>query len=114
MDDQAVSSQVFSRTRNVFFRARPIIYILIVLGGCASSYLYKVRAHNIFSCQASGYTADHILHTATQQITVTTTMEPFGLTLNLQREDPLQLRMCCSLGTAGCSLHFPQLPQRAG
>ena len=61
MDDQVVSSQIFSRTRNVLFRARPIIYILIILGGCVSSYLYKVRAHNIFSCQASGYTADAYL-----------------------------------------------------
>jgi hypothetical protein len=61
MDDQTVSSQVFARTRNVLFRARPIIYILILLGGCASSYLYKVRAHNIFFCQASGYTSDAYL-----------------------------------------------------
>ena len=61
MDDLAVTSQVFSKAQNVLFRARPIIYILILLGGCASSYLYKVRAHNIFSCQASGYTSDTYL-----------------------------------------------------
>ena len=61
MDDQAITSQFFSRTRNFLFRGRPIIYILILLGGCASSYLYKVRAHNIFSCQATGYTSDTYL-----------------------------------------------------
>jgi hypothetical protein len=61
MYHQAVTSQFLSRTRDAFLKGRPIIYILILLGGCASSYLYKLRIHNIFSCQASGYTSDTYL-----------------------------------------------------
>jgi hypothetical protein len=61
MDDQAVSSQLFSKTRAVLLTGRPTIYILILLGACVSSYLYKLRVDNIFSCQGSGYTSDTYL-----------------------------------------------------
>ena len=40
---------------------RPTIYILILLGACVASYLYKLRTDNIFACQASGYTSDRYL-----------------------------------------------------
>jgi hypothetical protein len=61
MDDQAVRSQFFSRTRQVFFIARPTVYIMILLGACVSSFLYTLRAADIFSCQASGYSSDAYL-----------------------------------------------------
>jgi hypothetical protein len=61
MDDQAVRLQYFSRTRDVLFVDRTTIYILILLGVCVLSYLFKIRVDNIFSCQASGYTSDTYL-----------------------------------------------------
>jgi len=50
-----------SSTREVLFTGRPITYILILLAACVSPYLYKLRAHDIFVCQASGYTSDSYL-----------------------------------------------------
>ena len=61
MDDQVVRSQFLSRSRHVLFIGRPTVYILILLCACVFSCLYKLRADNIFSCQASGYTADTYL-----------------------------------------------------
>jgi hypothetical protein len=61
MDDQVVRSQFLSRSRHVLFIGRPTVYILILLCGCVFSCLYKLRADNIFSCQARGYTADTYL-----------------------------------------------------
>ncbi len=52
---------IFSRIRDFLLVARPIIYILIILGVCAASFLFKLRADNIFACQASGYTTDRYL-----------------------------------------------------
>jgi hypothetical protein len=61
MQDQAVRSQSLSKTKHVLFVGRPTLYILILLCACISSWLYKLRADNIFSCQASGYTSDTYL-----------------------------------------------------
>jgi hypothetical protein len=61
MDDQTVRSQSLPRTRDFLFMGRPIVYILILLGACVSSYFYKLRVADIFSCQASGYTSDTYL-----------------------------------------------------
>jgi hypothetical protein len=58
MDDQAVD---LLRSRHAFFIGGPTVYILILLCACVSSSLYKLRADNIFSCQASGYTVDTYL-----------------------------------------------------
>ena len=58
MDDRAFTSRI----RNALFVGRPAIYILILLGACVASYLYKLRTDNIFGCQASGgYTSDRYL-----------------------------------------------------
>ena len=61
MDERATRLHFLSKTRDVLFIGRPTIYILLLLGACASSYLYKLRVDNIFSCQASGYTSDRYL-----------------------------------------------------
>ena len=53
--------QIFSRTRDFLLVARPTLYILIILGVLATSFLYKLRADNIFACQASGYSSDRYL-----------------------------------------------------
>ena len=53
--------QTVSRTRDFLFVARPAVYILVVLGVLATSFLYKLRVDNIFACQASGYTSDRYL-----------------------------------------------------
>jgi hypothetical protein len=61
MDARVVSSQVFLRKRDGLFKERPAIYILILLAACAASFLYQLRADNIFACPASGYTSDRYL-----------------------------------------------------
>lgn len=40
---------------------RTTIYILILLAALVVPFLYKLRADNIFACQASGYTSDRFL-----------------------------------------------------
>jgi len=61
MDARAVSSKAFLRKRDSLFKERPAIYILILLAACAASFLYQLRANNIFACPASGYTSDRYL-----------------------------------------------------
>jgi hypothetical protein len=61
MDARAVPLQVSLRKRDGLFKERPAIYILILLAACAASFLYQLRADNIFACPASGYTSDRYL-----------------------------------------------------
>ena len=61
MDARAISSEVFLRRRDGLFKERPAIYILILLAVCAGSFIYQLRANNIFACPATGYTSDRYL-----------------------------------------------------
>ena len=61
MDARSVPLKLSARTRDGLFKERPAIYILILLAACAASFLYKLRADNIFACPASGYTSDRYL-----------------------------------------------------
>jgi hypothetical protein len=40
---------------DMFFAARPVLYIAIILGVLVAAYCYKLRTEGIFSCQANGY-----------------------------------------------------------
>jgi hypothetical protein len=61
MDARALPSQVFLKKRDGLFKERPAIYILILLAVCAGSFIYQLRANNIFACPATGYTSDRYL-----------------------------------------------------
>ena len=47
--------------RSVLFAARPTIYILVVLTAVLLAQAYTLRKTGIFSCKASGYSADYYL-----------------------------------------------------
>jgi hypothetical protein len=57
----AVRSRIFSRRRGGLFRARPSVYILILLGAFTAAFLHRVRSNTIFACQATGYNSDRYL-----------------------------------------------------
>ena len=61
MDVRAVPLQIFSRKQDGLLRARPAIYIMILLGAFIASSVYHFRVNNIFACPASGYTSDRYL-----------------------------------------------------
>ena len=61
MDVRAVPLQIFSRKQDGLLRARPTIYIMILLGAFIASSVYHFRVDNIFACPASGYTSDRYL-----------------------------------------------------
>lgn len=61
MDHIAAHPQSGSTSAASLLKARPTIYILILLGTFVGSYLYTLRTDNIFACQANGYTADKYL-----------------------------------------------------
>ena len=56
-----VRSQIFPIGRGGIFKARPAIYILIVLAAFATSFFHRFRNNMIFACPATGYTADRYL-----------------------------------------------------
>lgn len=60
MDDRAGHLQISER-RVGLFATRSAIYILVLLSAFLASYLYRLRAENIFVCQANGYTTDRYL-----------------------------------------------------
>jgi hypothetical protein len=57
----SVSPQLHLGIQDGVLRARPTIYILIVLSTCILSYLYQLRTNGIFACQAGGYILDRFL-----------------------------------------------------
>ena len=61
MDVRTVRTQIVSGGRDGLFKARPTIYVVILLSVFVASYLYELRTDNIFACQASGYTSDNFL-----------------------------------------------------
>jgi hypothetical protein len=61
MDARTGPTQVSLSKQDGFFKERPAIYILILLGVCVAAGLYKTRADSIFACQARGYTSDRYL-----------------------------------------------------
>jgi hypothetical protein len=61
MDARTVSLQESLKKRGSLFKARPAIYILILLTACAASFLYRFRVDSVFACPASGYTSERFL-----------------------------------------------------
>ncbi len=61
MDVRTVPSRIFSRKQDGLLKARPTIYIMILLGAFIASSVYHFRVDNIFACQAGGYTSDRYL-----------------------------------------------------
>ena len=51
----------FRESETVFSKARPTIYIMILLGAFVAASVYHLRVDNIFACPASGYTSDRYL-----------------------------------------------------
>jgi hypothetical protein len=54
-------SQIFPIRRGSIFKARPAIFILIVLAAFGTSFFHRFRNNMIFACEVSGYTSDRYL-----------------------------------------------------
>jgi hypothetical protein len=61
MDVRAVPLQGYSRKQDGFFKGRPTLYIVILLGAFIASSIYHFRVDDIFACAAGGYTSDRYL-----------------------------------------------------
>ena len=59
--DISAGSDMALRRQNGLLKARPAVYIVILLGAFLASFVYNLRVDSIFACQATGYTSDRFL-----------------------------------------------------